>query len=127
MNNLVFSGASLWELESDGTASQSLVNIRVGVESVINTSLLLLIEDNLQDLASILLGAETLSDNLNWVDDIGKDSIVDSSQSSGTRTLLGEGGSGSVGSLWAGKDTTTSKDQDVTVRELLLELTGETV
>jgi hypothetical protein len=117
----------LWELEVNTTASQLLVNLGVGVESVINTSLLLLVEDDLQDLSSVLLGAETLSDNLNWEDEILKDSAVNSSECSGTRSLLGLRSSGSVGSLGAGKDTAGSEDEDVTVRELLLEFTGETI
>lgn len=92
---------------------------------MINTSLLLLIEDNLQDLATVLLGAETLANDLDWVNQIGQDSIVDGSECSGTWSLLCLRGSGSVATLWAGKDTAGSEDENVTVGELLLELTGE--
>jgi len=92
---------------------------------VINTALLLLIQDNLQQLAAIFLGAETLADNLNRVNQIGEDGVMDGGQCSGTRTLLGLRGSGAVGALGAGKDAAGGEDENVSVGELLLELTGE--
>lgn len=52
---------------------------------------------------------------------------MDSGKSARARALLGLGGAGAVGTLGAGKDATRSNDQDVAVRELLLELTGEAV
>jgi len=120
-------GTALRELKANTTSGQLLVDLGVGIESVINTSLLLLIEDNLQDLAAIFLGAETLADNLDWVHEIGEDGIVNGSEGSGTWSLLSLRGTGAVGTLWAGKDTAGGEDEDVTVGELLLELTGETV
>lgn len=94
---------------------------------MVNTSLLLLVEDDLEDLGAVLLGAEALADDLNRVDQVGQDGIVDSGQSSGTGTLLGLRGAGAVAALGAGKNTAGCEDQDVAVGELLLELTGETV
>jgi hypothetical protein len=67
----------LRELEANTSSSQLLVDLRVSIESVINSSLLLLIENNLQNLATVLLGSETLANNLNGVDEIGKDGVVD--------------------------------------------------
>jgi hypothetical protein len=52
---------------------------------------------------------------------------VDSSESSRTGTLLLLGVAGAGRSLGAGQDAARSEDQDVAVRELLLELTGETL
>lgn len=117
---------SLGELEVDTLASESLVNLGVGVESVVNTTTLLLVEDDLEDLGTILLGAHALTDNLDGEDEVSKDGVVDGSKSPGTRTLLGLGGAGAVGTLGAGQDAARSDDEDVTVRELLLELTGQT-
>ena len=91
------------------------------------SSLLLLIENNLEDLGAILLGAQTLTDNLDWVDEIAEDSVVNGSERTGTWALLGLGSAGTVGTLWAGKDTAGSEDDNGSVRELLLELTDETV
>lgn len=93
---------------------------------MVNTSLLLLVKNNLQDLAAILLGAETLANDLDWVDQVGEDSVVNSSEGSGTWSLLGLGSAGAVASLWAWENAAGSEDEDVAVRELLLELTGET-
>jgi len=123
--HLVLSSATLRELKRNTTASQLSVNFRVSIESVVNASLLLLIENNLQDLAAIFLGPETLADNLNGVDKICEDGVVNGSQCPGTGSLLCERSSGAVGSLWAGKNTASGEDQDMTVRELLLKLTGE--
>ena len=92
---------------------------------MINTTLLLLIEHHLQDLASILLGAQPLADNLNGKNEVGEDRVVDGSECSGTGTLLSERGARAVGALGAGKDAARGEDQDVAVGELLLELTGE--
>jgi len=117
----------LRELKANTSSSQLLVDLRVSIESVVNTSLLLLIENNLQDLAAVLLGSETLADNLNGVDEIGQDGVVDCGECSGTGTLLSERSSGAVATLWAGEDTARGEDDDMAVGELLLELTGETL
>jgi len=94
---------------------------------VIHTTLLLLVEHNLQDFASILLGPQALADDLNGVDEIGEDCIVDSGECSGAGALLREGGARTVGALGAGKNAAGGEDQDMAVGELLLELTGESV
>jgi hypothetical protein len=124
--HLVLSGAGLWELEVDTTAGEAAIDLRVGIEAVVDTTTLLLVEDDLQDLGAVLLGAETLANDLDWEDEVGEDGIVDSSQSAGTWALLGLAGAGAVGALWAWQDAAGSEDQDVAVGELLLELTGET-
>jgi len=125
--HLVLSSSNVRELEDNTTSSQTSVDLRVSVESVVNTTSLFLVQNNLQSLASVFLGTNTLADNLNWVDEVTEDGIVDSSESSGTRTLLSLGGTGSVAALWSGKNAASSEDYDVTVRELLFELTGETL
>lgn len=120
-------GSRLRELKVDTTASQLAVNLGVRVQSVVCGLSLLLVKNDLQDLGTILLGTETLANDLNWIDEVGQDGIVDGGECSGTRTLLGLGCSGTVGSLWAGEDTARCKEDDVAVGELLLKLTGETV
>lgn len=125
--HLVLRKTSLRKLEIDTTASQFSVNLRVGIESVINTTLLLLVEDNLEDLAAIFLGAQTLANNLDRVDQVGENSVVDGGQCSGTGSLLGQRGSGAVAALGTGQDAAGGEDEDMTVGELLLEFTGETI
>lgn len=89
--------------------------------------LLLLVEDDLEDLAAILLGAEALADDLDGVDEVVEDGVVDGRQGSGTGSLLGLGGARAVGALGTGEDAARGEDQDVAVGELLLELTSEAV
>jgi len=125
--NLIFSRSSLREIENDTTASQTFVDFAVGIKSVINTTSLLLIQHNLQSLAAIFLSTDTLANNLDWVNEITEDRIMNSGESSGTRTLLSLRSTGSVASFWAGKNAASCEDYDVTIRELLLELTSETL
>lgn len=127
LRRLVLSSTSLGELENDTTAGKLAVDLRVGVEAVVDAATLLLVEDDLEGLGAVLLSAQTLADNLNGEDKVGQDSVVDSGQSTRTGALLGGGVARAGGALGAGEDTARSEDQDVAVRELLLELTGETV
>lgn len=122
---LVLGGAGLGELEDDTTAGEALVNLGVGVESVVNTTALLLVKDDLEGLGAVLFGADTLADDLDGVDEVGQDSIVDSGKSAGTGTLLLLEVAGAGGALGAGENAASSEDEDVAVGELLLELTGQ--
>lgn len=122
---LVLGGAGLGELEDDTTAGEALVNLGVGVESVVNTTALLLVKDDLEGLGAVLFGADTLADDLDGVDEVGQDSIVDSGKSAGTGTLLLLEVAGAGGALGAGENAASSEDEDVAVGEFLLELTGQ--
>jgi hypothetical protein len=124
---LVLNSSTLRKLEVNTTTSQLFVHLGVSIESVIHTTLLLLIKNNLQDLASVLLGAQSLANDLDGIDEVREDGVVDGSESSGTGTLLGEGGARTVGALGPGEDAARGEDQDVAVRELLLEFAGESV
>jgi hypothetical protein len=94
---------------------------------VVNTTLLLLVKDNLQGLGAILLSASALANDLDGVDEVGQDGLVDSGQSARTGALLGLVGARGDGALGAGQDAALSNEEDVAVRELLLELAGQTV
>jgi hypothetical protein len=115
----------LGELEVDTLAGQALVDLGVGVKTVVDAAALLLVEDDLEDLGVVLLGADALADDLDGVDEVGEDGVVDGGQGPGDGTLLGLGGAAAVAALGAGQDAAGSDDQHVAVRELLLELTGE--
>lgn len=120
-------GAALGELEHDSTAGQPTVDLAVGVEAVVNTTTLLLVQNNLHGLAAVLLGADALADDLDGVDEVTEDGVVNGGQGAGTGTLLGLGGARVGGALGAGKDAALSDEEDVAVRELLLELAGQAV
>lgn len=125
--HLVVSSASLGELEDDTAASQLAVDLGVGVQAVVNAALLLLVEDDLEGLGAVLLGAETLADDLDGEDEVSQDGVVDGSQSARTGALLLLGVARAGGALGTGQDAARGQDQDVAVRELLLQLTGEAV
>lgn len=114
----------LRELKVDVLARQSLVHLSIRIQSVVNRSPLLLIKNNLQDLAVVLLGAETLTDNLDGVDKVGEDGVVHGGEGAAARTLLGLVGAAAVGSLGAGENAAGGDEEDVAVGELLLELAG---
>ena len=125
-SNLVLRSA-LWELEVHTFTRQSLVHLAIGIEPVVDTASLLLIEDALEDLATVLTRASALADDLNRVDEISEDGIVDCCECAGSRTLLSLRCAAAVAALWAWQDAAGGDDQDVAVGELLLELAGEAI
>lgn len=126
-HHLVFSTTAHWELKIAGSAGQLAVDLRVRVQAVVDTTSFLLVKNHLQDLAAILLGAQPLANDLDRVHNIGQDSIVHCGQGSRTGSLLRLRRSGSVGSLWLGEDTARRKEDDVSVGELLLEFSGQSL
>lgn len=122
---LVLGSASLGELKGNTTAGELAVDLGVGVEAVVDTTTLLLVEDDLEGLGAVLLGAEALANNLDGEDEVGQNGIVNGGQSAGAGALLGGGVARAGGALGAGKDAARGEDQNVAVRELLLELAGQ--
>jgi hypothetical protein len=94
---------------------------------VVNTTTLLLIQNNLEELAAILLGAGALANDLDRVDEVGKESLVDSRQCARAGALLRLGGAAAVRALGAWQNAAGGEEDDLAVGELLLELTGEAV
>lgn len=92
---------------------------------MVNATTLLLVQDDLDGLAAVLLGADTLADDLDGVDEVGEDGVVDGSESTRPGALLLLVGAAVHGALRTGEDAALSDEENVTVRELLLELTGE--
>lgn len=121
------SDSTLRKLENNSTTSQTTVDLAVGVKAVVNAAALLLVEDDLERLAAVLLGAGTLADDLNGVDEVVKDSIVDGRQGAGTGALLLLVGAGVDGALGLRKDAALSNEEDVAVGELLLKLAGQAI
>lgn len=103
-----------------------MVNGAVGIEAVVDTAALLLVQDDLHGLGSVLLGADAAADDLDGVDHVGEDGVVDGGQSAGTRALLLLVCARVDGALGAGEDAALSDEEDMTVRELLLKFTGQT-
>ena len=127
MTSLEVGGARLGELKGDGAAGELAVDLGVRVEAVVDAAALLLVEDDLEELGAVLLGAEALADDLDGVDEVSEDGVVDGGKSPRARALLLEGVAGAGGALGAGEDAARSEEDDVAVRELLLELAGQAV
>jgi hypothetical protein len=122
---LVLGGAGLGELEGDAAAGELAVDLGVGVEAVVDAAALLLVEDDLEGLVAVLLGAEALADDLDGVDEVGEDGVVDGGQGAAVGALLLLAVAGAGGALGARQDAARGQEEDVAVGELLLELTGE--
>jgi len=119
--------AGLWhrELEVDVGAGQALVHLGVCIQAVVDRSALLLVQDDARDAAAVNALEAAATDNLDRVHEIGEDGVVNRLESAGARALLRLVGARAVGALRARQDAAHAEDQDVTVRELLLELAGE--
>lgn len=124
---LELGAGGLGELEGDTAAGQLAVDLGVGVQAVVDTATLLLVEDDLEVLGAVLLGAEALADDLDGEDEVGEDGVVDGGQGAGAGALLLLGVARAGRSLGAGQDAARGEDQDVAVGELLLQLTGQAV
>lgn len=110
LSPLKLCSTALREIEFDTTASQSPVNLAICVQAVVNTTSLLLVQDDLENFRAVLLCSQTLADDLNRVDNVGEDCLVDSGESAGSGPLLGLGSAGAGGALGARQDATGSED-----------------
>lgn len=111
------------ELKDDVLASELAVDLAEGVDLVVDAGALLGVKEDLDDLVAVLLGADALANDLSGVDEVGEDSVVDSGQGAGSWALLGD----TAAARGEREDTALGDEEDVAVRELLLELTGESV
>lgn len=102
-----------------------MVNGAVGIEAVVDAAALLLVQDDLHGLRSVLLGAEASADDLDGVDHVGEDGVVDGGQRAGTGALLLLVRARVGGALGAGEDAALSDEENVAVGELLFEFTGQ--
>jgi hypothetical protein len=75
------------------------------------------------ELVTVLGNTGALADNLRRPDEVLEHLLVDGGEGAGTGTLLLVGGAGFP--LWLGEDSALGDENDVFVRELLLELTGK--
>jgi hypothetical protein len=123
--SLELSGDALGELERDVAAGEAAVDVGVGVEAVVDAAALLLVEDDLEGLVAVLLGAETLADDLDGVDEVGQDGVVHGREGARAGALLLLGVARAGAALGGREDAARGEEQDVAVRELLLQLTGE--
>lgn len=110
------------ELKVDILASELLVDGGKGVDLVLKGGGILGVKEDLDDLGAIGLDAGALADDLSGVDNVLEGGVVHGSQGAGPGAhLLLAGAAGGLG-----HDAALGDKEDVTVGELLLELTGQT-
>lgn len=112
------------KLKANALPRQPPVDLGISIQPKINTSTLLLIQHNLNNLAPVLLGTGTLANDFHRVDDIRQDGIVYGCQRAGVRTFLRLRRTTPVAAFRARKDPTGGKEEDVAFRELLFEFAG---
>ena len=111
------------ELEADVTAGELLVNRREAVQLVLERGGVLRVEEALDETAAVGGDARALAGDLRGVDKVLEDRLVHSGQ----RARVGAGLLVTVLAAGLAKDAALADEHNVAVRELLLELTGETV
>jgi len=115
---------ALFEVERNLFVCELGVNSSIRVSSCLNICLVLAVKVNLENPAAINLAPGPLANNLGRVDNVVENGILHRSKSTGARK-------GTLGLLRAGvglaKDCTLRDKNDMTSRELLLQLTDETL
>lgn len=85
---LVITRSADRELERHPPTSQLPIDLRVRIQPVINATPLLLIQDDLEKLRAVLLGARSLADDLDGIDEVGEDGLVHGRERAAAGTLL---------------------------------------
>jgi len=114
-------GLGLREEEGDILTSQLLIDRRESIELTLNVLLILLVQEDLEDLAAVESDTGALSDDLCWVNKILKNGLVNSSQSTGVGALLL---SNTVVATSLGEDAALANNNNV-LGELLLKLANK--
>lgn len=104
-------------------ARQLLVDLAKGIDLVVDTGALFRVQEHLDDLVPILLGADALADNLGRVDQVRQDRVVHGGERARARALLRD--AAAARGEW--EDAALGNEQDVAVGELLFEFAREAV
>lgn len=111
------------DLENNLLAGKLVVDSLERLELVVNDSRVLVVEDDLLELGATNLVSNALANNLGGENKVLKHSVVDSSKSSRDGSLLGL----TVAATGLGENAALSKENNVAVRKLLLQLTGQSL
>lgn len=111
------------ELEDDVLAAESAVDGREGVELVLKQVLVLGVKVGLAELGAVLGDAGAAAGDLGREDEVVERSVLDGGQGARAGALLAELGVRLARLL--GQDAALADEDDVLVRQLLLELAGE--
>ena len=122
---LVLRSGTHWELEGHAPPRQFPVDFAVGIEAMVDAAPLLLIQDDLQQLAAVGAGAGALADDFDGVDEVVEDGFVHGGQGAAAGPLLCLARAATVRALRAREDAPHGEEDDLPVGKLLLELAGE--
>lgn len=108
--HLIITTTPLRKLKNHTASSQPLINLTISIKSMIYTTLLLLVQNDLQNTTAIFLGAYTLADNIHGIHEIGEDGVVHGGEGTGPGSFLLLRGARTVGTLWTGEDSTRGEN-----------------
>lgn len=115
------------KLEHDPLTGEFPIDFSIGVEAEIDAAALLLVQDDLEHLTAILAGAGALADDFDRVDDVVEDGVMDGGQSARVGPFLRLRRSRSIAAFGPREDAARSEEEDVAVREFLLEFARQAV
>lgn len=115
------------KLEHDPLTGEFPINFGVGVEAEIDAAALLLVQDDLEHLAAVLAGAGALANDFDRVDDVIEDGVVDGGQGARVGPFLRLRRSRSIAAFGPREDAARGEEEDVAVREFLLEFARQAV
>lgn len=126
MAALIFGLSAHRKFKLNTFACQLFVNLTVGIQPVVNSTTLLLVQHNFRSLCTILAGPDTLADNFNRIDEVAKNCVVDGSKGTRARALLLLSRTGTIRAPGSGKNAARSDHENVAVGELLFKLARKT-
>ena len=115
INQSILCRSTKRELEIDPLPRQTPIDLGISIETIIDASPLLLVQDDFQDLTAVLAGLDAFPDDLDGVDDVGQDGVVHGRQRARVRPFLRLRGARPVAAFRAGQDAARGQEEDVSV------------
>lgn len=103
------------------------IDLGVGIEPEIDAAALLLVQDHLEHLAAVLAGAGALADDFDGVDHVVEDGVMNCGQRARVGPFLRLRRPRSIAAFGARENAARGQEEDVSVRELLLEFSRQAV
>lgn len=110
-----------WDFENNLLTGQLVVDGLERFQLVVDVLDVLGVQQDLLDLVTTDQVSDSLTNNFGWENQIFQDLVVNSSQGSGSWSLLSLSGL----SRWLWQDSSFSQEDDVTVLELLFQFSGQ--
>ena len=92
------------KLKDDGTTGQTTIDLGISIETIIDATTFLFVQDDLHQLAAVFTGTDAFADNLDGEDEVVEDGFVDGGKGTRTWSFLLERRTGPIGSSRARED-----------------------